>query len=226
MRLVADKADISLRCPWCNVASRVEPKHWHQAPALKEFYFFVVCPVRECDRAVLIVVEDTNHLFSRKLAVEKGTVYPDSTVQYAPEGVPEQIAEEFGEALACAASGRYLGAALVGRRVLQAAARQMISGEFRSLEAEIDAIPDDRLNVALKRQAHQVRLIGNDAAHADAVGADDVDDLLGFVGQVLDALYVAPHKVAKLEAKRAAAKAAEAAAKGAKSKSTDPKPVK
>jgi hypothetical protein len=208
--------DVALHCPWCGVVSRMSAKFLHQAMVSRTIqrYCVVICQARECNRAVFVVVDDTYGSLFDALEPFPGKVYPANQAQYAPDGVPAQIAKEFREALECAWSGHYLGAALVGRRVLQAAARNVIGGTRNDLKTEIAKIPDDRLNKPLKDQATHVRLIGNDAAHVDPIDSEDVNHLVDFVEQVLDALYVVPAKVAKLDAKRAALKAAKTAAAG------------
>jgi hypothetical protein len=167
-------------------------------------------------RVPLIVDTSAEFLLGRPDIAFPAKVYPATEAQYGPDGVPALIAAEFCEALECHWNGHNLGAALVGRRVLQAAARDILGGKRKDLQTEINDIPDDRLNKALKDQAHHVRLIGNDAAHVDPVEPDDVRDLLDFVEEVLDVLYVRPKRVAELQAKRDAAKAAKDAAKAAK----------
>lgn len=217
-----DTLDVSLRCPWCGIVSRTTGSIFHQRNEKhgpSHVFTVVLCQVRECSRAVFLVINSyADYIFKHPNATLLAEVYPASKAQYAPDGVPQLIAEEFREAKECSWNGHHLGAALVGRRVLQAAARDVLGGKRHDLRLEIEAIPDDRLNKALKEQATHVRLIGNDAAHVEPVDPEDVRDLLDFVEQVLEALYVGPAKVAKLNAKRDAAKAAkDAAAKNASS---------
>ncbi len=119
-----------------------------------------------------------------------------------PVGVPSEMARDFQEALACHAAGHHYAAALVARRVLQAAARDVIGRPGANLASEINAIPLTRLSQVLKDAAHEVRYIGNDAAHANTIDPDDVGHLVVFTEQLLDALYVMPAKVAAARAKR------------------------
>jgi hypothetical protein len=119
--------------------------------------------------------------------------------------VPPEIRRDFEEALQCEAAEFKYGAALVvGRRVLQAAVRDK-GGNGRDLKAEIDSLPTDTLNAPLKESAHEIRFVGNDAAHADEVTDGDVTDLLGFTRDVLHSLYVVPHRVAARKKPPAAA---------------------
>jgi len=212
--LEKDQVDVRLHCPACGILSRVESRIFNRLELSNEIQYsaVVTCPSPECRRTALLVVHDPyNHLGSFGTTC-RATVYPPAHVLYDADGVPKQISEEFSEALGSASSGFYIGAALVGRRVLQAAAREVLGGKGGSLQDEIEAIPDDRLNKALKKQAHEVRLIGNEAAHVDPVDPADVEELLDFVEQVLEALYVSPKRLQDLQDKRAKTKAARTAA--------------
>jgi Domain of unknown function (DUF4145) len=126
-------------------------------------------------------------------------IYPAPLPTYSEPAVPEQLRFEFTEALQSRASGFLIGAALVGRRVLQAAVRER-GGTGRNLQDEIDSLPS--LSQAYKAHAHQVRLIGNDAAHADPVTAVDVADLIDFTEMVLAELYVNPARLAAAQQRR------------------------
>jgi hypothetical protein len=132
-------------------------------------------------------------------------VIPPAIPTYSGAGVPEQIVRDFTEALRCEASDFLLGAALVGRRVLQAAVRDK-GGTGNDLKTEINSLDPNLLPDLYKKQAHEIRFVGNDAAHADDVSADEVADLIQFTTQVLHQLYVMPEQV-RVAAERRAAKA-------------------
>lgn len=165
---------------------------------------WALCRAAECSRAVLLVLPGTTQLSAQppRNVAFPAVVYPERQSSYAPQGVPPAIARDFQEALACAAAGHLFAAALVARRVLQATARDAIGRDGNNLAAEINAIPSARISEVLRDAAHEVRYIGNDAAHADAIDAADVDHLMVFTEQLLDALYVMPAKVAAARAKR------------------------
>jgi len=113
--------------------------------------------------------------------------------------VPERIRRDFQETLRCRATGFNYAAALVGRRVLQAAVRER-GGKGKDLKEEIESLTT--LSAQLKAHAHEVRFTGNDAAHADEVSEDEVDDLLEFTEEVLRALYVLPSKLEAAQSRR------------------------
>jgi hypothetical protein len=106
-----------------------------------EHYTMVVCQVRECNRAVFLVINDSYGQFFDNPHAFDANVYPSAEAQYAPDGVPEKIAEEFCEAVGCSWNGHAFAAALVGRRVLQAAARDVLGGKRHDLKTEIDDTP-------------------------------------------------------------------------------------
>jgi hypothetical protein len=123
-------------------------------------------------------------------------IYPNPQARYAPEGVPEAIAQDFEEALNCQAAGFTYGAAVVGRRALQNALLDK-GAKSRDLVDQINDVSDEELPKRLKVAAQHVRLIGNDAAHVREVTADDVTALAKFVGLVLEQMYVLPYEIAK-----------------------------
>lgn len=197
---VSDKEyEASLECPWCGVtsSSRALPAGTHG----DNRFFVASCQARSCARPALLRISDSP--FSAHERTTWGAqVFPTSQVTYSPIGVPADIARDFKEALACHAAGHNYAAALVARRVLQAAARDASGGPGANLATEINAIPPAKLSQVLKEAAHEVRYIGNDAAHAAAIDSADVTHLLVFTEQLLEALYVMPAKVAAARAKR------------------------
>jgi hypothetical protein len=172
------------RCPWCSRAtttsSTPESAKCHKTG---ELAYVVSCSDPQCGRASLILVSGHGRGVN--------AIAPAARPTYSPEGVPPGIAADFQEALGCQASGYQYGAALVGRRVLQVVVRELGAPES-SLKKEIDSVPDEKLPARFKQAAHQVRLVGNDAAHADQVSVEQVEHLLRFVGQVLEYVYVMP----------------------------------
>jgi hypothetical protein len=192
--------DASLGCPWCGVVSS-GPVNLFSSVDLEEgqLFFVTTCKSFTCGRTVLVEVKGKLDPGTTKVAL----VHPTPQATYSPPGVPADIARDFKEAKACAIAGHAYAAALVARRVLQAAARD-IGATGNNLKEEIDAIPVTRIGQPLKDAAHEVRYIGNDAAHANAIDPGDVEHLMAFTEELLEALYVIPARVAAAKAKRTA----------------------
>ncbi len=132
---------------------------------------------------------------------ETNTVYPAEQVRYQRKGVPDLIARDFEEALGCATHGFRFAAAVVARRVVQATVIH-VGGKGDDLYKQIDSLPAETLAPTLRDAAHQVRLIGNDAAHAGQVSEEDIDQLLAFTHQLLNFLFVLPAELQLAEIKR------------------------
>jgi len=186
---------VALVCPWCGVASHTTATRIASADRL--VYLGADCRSAECGRGSMLVVP----AISVGMTV-MADVFPSAQRPYKEPGVPPDIAKDFEEALGCQASGYNFAAALVARRVLQAMARDVIGTTGANLAAEINAIPGDKLSKVLKDAAHQVRLIGNDAAHANTIDRADVEELMVFTEQLLETLYVIPARVLATQAKR------------------------
>ena len=195
------KLDISFFCPWCRLISRFVVGVHHRNE--KDAFALVVCQVTECSRASLLILEDAAKRVDARNQTLTAIIHPEAASTYAPAGVGDRLARDVREAMNCFLAGYDYAAALVGRRVLQMAARDIVGTSLPNLMAEIDALPGDRVSNSLKDAAHQVRLIGNDAAHADEVTRDEVDHLIRFMLLLLNALYVLPAEVDALKAKRA-----------------------
>jgi hypothetical protein len=146
-------------------------------------------------------------------------VFPTFLPSYQEAAVPDAIRVDLEEALRCDAAGFYIGAALVGRRALQTAIRNVTPADVKNLRderlanngrkfpnlwEEINDLPDSVLGKTHRDAAHGVRLIGNDAAHSDPVSADDAAELLDFTSEVLRQLYVFPAQVKAHQERRAA----------------------
>lgn len=201
----SERLRVVLVCPWCGVTTELTSGVTHRVNGSKgTCYMFVTCHAANCHRACMLEFDNGG---SPAPSTMEGrpilpTVYPPRASDYAPLGVAEQLARDMREAEDCYSAGHYYAAALVGRRVLQVAARLEI-GERKNLKAEIDALPPDRVPNALKAAAHEIRLVGNDAAHADEVTAEDVASLLEFLRLLFDQLYVVPAKVMAMRERRA-----------------------
>jgi hypothetical protein len=204
LRLFSDPHRVAYRCPWCGVPCVVA---FNATLSLAGGdYGLTTCSNPSCGQPALIRVPEKgliNGRHPREGSHVGGYVYPAAEpVSYRPEAVPPGISRDFQEGLRCQAAGYLIGAALVGRRVLQSAVRDR-GGAGRSLQAEIDSLADGVLAPQLKAHAHEVRLIGNEAAHdGNSVGAEDVDDLMTYTTLVLDHLYVMPARLAATQLRR------------------------
>jgi hypothetical protein len=95
--------------------------------------------------------------------------------------------------------GTYRAAAVMARRALQSICLDKGAKEDDSLEKQIDWLfTQSVITKDLKEWAHEVRLVGNDAAHPkkpendQPISKEDAEDILQLLDQFCQVLYVAP----------------------------------
>lgn len=156
--------------------------------------------IAECNSCVqhFLVIRDIS---TKKIL----KIYPNSLPGVVSEQIPETIKKDFEEALVCEAAGSYRGAAALARRTLQVICLEKGAPEKKKLHEQIDWLFDKNIITQdIKDWAHEVRYVGNDAAHPNAteVTKDDARDILELLESMCDVLYIAPARAAARKAKR------------------------
>ncbi|BFP50133.1 hypothetical protein KCMC57_65010 (plasmid) [Kitasatospora sp. CMC57] len=128
-----------------------------------------------------------------------------------PKSVPESITKFAIEAHGCLSVGHHQGALMCARSVIEASAKAkgITSG---SLEKKIDALfTGGFIYEHVKEAAHEIRHMGNEAAHGDLVddpiSSEEAYAVLELMDMVLDGVFISPGKAAAQKAARAAKKA-------------------
>lgn len=132
-------------------------------------------------------------------------MYPKSLPGHVDEKIPEPIKTDFREALVCEAAGSYRGAAALARRTLQVICIDKGAPENKKLHQQVDWLFDNNIVTnEIKEWAHEVRYVGNDAAHPNAtdVTREDARDILELLQSMCEVLYIAPARAAARKAKR------------------------
>jgi hypothetical protein len=119
--------------------------------------------------------------------------------------VPEHIASAASEAFVCHTVGAYRGAGALARAVVEASAKELgvRSGNLNSKIDELHRRGLVRENI--KDAAHEVRHLGNDVAHgdfADPTTAEESEEVLGLMEELLDELFQSPARVLRRRTKR------------------------
>jgi hypothetical protein len=150
--------------------------------------------------------------------------YPQSPlVKEYPDSVPARIAKMAAEAHGSSSVGHYQAAVLMARTTVEAVAKAQGITQG-NLVGKIDELYNRHLVYEHVRDAaHEVRFVGNDAAHADLVdhpiSEEEASAILELMDMVLDGVFIAPAKTA---AQRAAREAKKAAAAGSTTASATP----
>jgi hypothetical protein len=131
--------------------------------------------------------------------------YPAELKEFDPKGIPGKVRSSLEEAIKCEAQECYRAAALMIRRTLEdlcedrGASGGNLSDRIDALGTQI-VIPKD-----LIEGAHELRFLGNDAAHVEAkqyadVGKDEIDAAIDLVKALLRATYQTSSLVERLKA--------------------------
>jgi hypothetical protein len=117
--------------------------------------------------------------------------------------VPTKIAEDFKEALRCRWIDAYKATVTMCRRAIQASCLEQKADKTKKLVAQIDELAAKGIiTQPLREFAHEVRLEGNDGAHPDPDGLEnvtvgDAEDIIAFTREYLHHVYVMPEMLAK-----------------------------
>lgn len=186
---------VSLRCPSCGQNGTftgrdgVHDLTWQQQ--YKSFQLAIlrhagarICPNMSC-RAVVFVVCQGNELIES---------YPRQLIDFDSTNLPSEILDSLREAVLCHGSGAYRASALMVRRVLEELCKER-SAEGKDLFARLEAL---RQSVVLPEEllqaAHELRVLGNDAAHIEAKAYDEITETeaslaLELAKELLKAVY-------------------------------------
>jgi len=133
------------------------------------------------------------------------TWHPKWLGQTTYEHVPDHINSAADEAWKCHGINAHRAAVLLARSVIEATAKDkgITSGVLAS---KIEQMREkDLVRPHIEQAAHEIRHIGNDMAHGDYVdpiSAEESDEVLTLMGEVLDEVYSSPGRVAARKAAR------------------------
>jgi Domain of unknown function (DUF4145) len=142
------------------------------------------CPADDCNTHVFFITFDGNVV----------ACYPPVTIDFDPAGVPVPVREALEEAIVAHAHGCYRAAALMVRRAIEEICLdKKATGD--NLYARIDALGGQVvLPQPFLEGLHDVRLLGNDAAHVEArvyeeVGDEEVVAGIAIAKELIRAVY-------------------------------------
>ncbi|MBZ5533883.1 MAG: DUF4145 domain-containing protein [Acidobacteriia bacterium] len=118
------------------------------------------------------------------------------------KSIPEDVAEDFREAIRCQWVKAYRACVVMCRRAIQSSVITL-NAKGKNLVEQIDDLASKgTITQPLREFAHEIRLAGNVGAHADGLDDtkdSDAEDIVAFTREYLDHVYVMP---AKLKARR------------------------
>ena len=176
---------IGLRCPACRHKGTFE-----QLPNVSDAAQGQLraglrrCPAPDC-RAVVYVVSEGGQVRE---------TYPAERIDFDPVGIPDSVVKALEEAITCHANQCFTAAAIMVRKTLemlcdaQGATGPDLKHRLQALHGKV-VIPQELLE-----GLHDLRLLGNDAAHVESkeyekVGREEVEAGIALAKEVLKATY-------------------------------------
>lgn len=197
-------------CPYCKAVSAFSCVFSVRGNCESRLYPVSVWECHNCDRAIFVRNEPTpyDHV-ARELHIQD--IYPtdEPTVD---ANIPSGVASDLIEALRCYNIKANKAAVAMCRRALQKACLNLGADKTKKLVVQIKSLKDaGKLHPDLAEIATEIRIIGNEGAHPDEDGLDDLDEGdvkegLEFTLELLDDLYVRPKKVESMRLRREAKK--------------------
>jgi hypothetical protein len=193
-------------CPHCHAVSVFDCVFSMRGFFDNRFYPVSVWACHHCDRAVFITHQTGDyHTTANNFGLV--SIYPSATIS-VNSLVPAGIASDFLEASNDYNIGSFRSSAVMARRTIQKMCLNLGAKKGDKLYKQIEDLKTSgKLHPDLADMATEIRFLGNDGAHPEDDGLDDVSkedakEVLDFTAELLDDLYVRPQKVAAMKSKR------------------------
>jgi hypothetical protein len=188
------------QCPHCAVTSLFKPvaSYVQRTPQSASLTVVSATQCESCKQFALVIgqTDGQNHP-SRLIAF-----YPLGKPRDAVDlNVPKPIANDFAEALRCQWIQAHRACVVMCRRAVQSSALQLGAKGGKLIDQIDDLSKTGIITTPLKEFAHEIRLTGNDGAHPDKDGLEDVTEkdgeaIIEFTREYLHHVYVMPAKLA------------------------------
>lgn len=186
----------SILCPSCHERTSISIRGAY----IKGVLQYEIAECNGCDY-FLLIKRDRNH----NSIIE---IQPHPLPKSVDMRIPGGIKEDFIEALLCLSVGANRGAASLARRAVQSICKDK-GATKKDLKNQIDELfASNIITKDLQDWAHEVRYVGNDAAHPNdtSVTKEDAEEILDLLESLCEVLYIAPAKAANRKLIREAKK--------------------
>lgn len=194
-------------CPHCHAVCAFSCIFSHRGNFNGVLYPISVWACHNCDRAIFVTQQESVYEHEVTLSLIIKEVFPTKE-RTVDAHVPEGIANDFIEASKDYNIGSYKSAAVMARRTIQKMCLNLGASKNKKLHEQIDELKTmGKLHTDLADIATEIRFLGNDGAHPeddglDEINAEDVEEILNFTAELLDDLYVRPQKVSAMKKRR------------------------
>jgi hypothetical protein len=194
-------------CPYCHVISAFDCIFSVRGSYENELYPVSVWSCHNCDRALFVRGNSSPypHIIEQSLNIISISPASEPTVDSL---VPEGIANDFIEASRDFNIASYKSSAVMARRTIQKMSLNLGATKTKKLYEQIEELKQEgKLHPDLADIATEIRFLGNNGAHPEDDGLDDISEedakeIVDFTAELLDDLYIRPQKVAAMRRKR------------------------
>jgi hypothetical protein len=167
------------------------------------FWGWRLCPDDSCGQLIFIVGRGQSNVVE---------AYPPESIDFDSTDIPPAVLGAFKEAVECHAHACYKASAIMVRKTLEEVCAER-GAEGKNLHERLEAL---REKVALSKDMldglHDLRLLGNDAAHVelkdfDAVDKQEVEVALDIAKEILKTTYQQKRIMGRLNELKAGAEA-------------------
>lgn len=196
-------------CPHCHAISAFDCIFSKRGIFQGEWYPISVWQCHNCDRAIYLTHQTARNNVDAGRSADPFSMLP-ATQPSVDSRVPKGIADDFIEAARDYNIASYKSSAVMARRTIQKMCLNLGATKGEKLHKQIDELKTNgKLHSDLADIATEIRFLGNDGAHPeddglDEVSPEDAKEILDFTAELLDDLYVRPEKVAAMKKKREA----------------------
>ena len=197
---------VSLRCPVCKKLGIFDPVGIDQTIqkdlGKMKFELFKAghrrCPNPACHSHIFVVLDGLTVLIS----------YPPELIDFDFTNLPTAVVKALAEAIFCHSNQCFTAAAMMVRKTLEEICENH-KAKGANLKERIQKLATKVvLPAELFDGLHDIRLLGNDAAHIksrdyDNIGKDEVEVAIEFTQEVLKALYQYSELLKKLKSLKA-----------------------
>ena len=201
------RATQKFNCPYCHAVSAFDCLFSVRGVFQSRYYPISVWACHNCDRAIFVREEDTPHENIAHSRFSIALILP-ATEPKVDSRVPNGIAADFIEAARDYNIASYKSSAVMARRTIQKMCINLGATKEKHLFEQIEELKNNgKLHSDLADIATEIRFLGNNGAHPENDGLDEVDatdakEILDFTAELLDDLYVRPEKVAAMKKRR------------------------
>jgi hypothetical protein len=177
--------NFTMRCPSCGKEGTLERiTDLNDLVIIPYIFGQRRCPNPKCHCHIFLIMKNNEIIAS----------YPAERIDFEKDNIPDNIIKVFEEAISCHANQCYKASAMMIRRTLEEICHDKgASGEdlYKRLDSlrNLVVIPKELLD-----GMHELRLLGNDAAHIEAkfyneIGDEEVEVSIEFTKEILKGIY-------------------------------------